>query len=410
MRFSFEACDAAGATRKGFVEASDNVEAMESLRRQGLFVSHIRPEKGGGDAAPGQVRMGRRRMGKGRLLKNLAFFSRQLYLLVSSGTPLTEGIHSLQRQVKDPVWKKVLGDVQEHVEHGEPLSAAMLHYPQYFDPVCRSLIAAGEAGGNLAQMLDRLATMIRKQTQTRSAIIGALIYPTLLIGVAFSVLLLMLLFVLPRFAEMFKSLGVPLPATTRFMMDLSGALQSYWWAGLIIIIGSVIGGRIWAKTGQGRATLHKLVLVTPIAGRLVRSFSIARILRVIGTLGQGSVPLLDALGLARQTATNLEFIRLMASAEAAVTRGSAISTAFSESPLVDSSLCEAIRSGEQSGQLANLLLNLADFLDEENEIIVRSLTSILEPVILIALGLVVGFVAMSMFLPMFDLTAMTQHQ
>jgi type IV pilus assembly protein PilC len=239
---------------------------------------------------------------------------------------------------------------------------------------------------------------------------GALIYPTLLIGVAFSVLLLMLLFVLPRFAEMFKSLGVPLPATTQFMMNLSGALQSYWWAGITLIVGGSVAFRYWSKTPQGRAVLHKLVLVMPIAGRLVRSFSIARILRVIGTLGQGSVPLLDALGLARQTATNLEFIRLMANAEAAVTRGSAISTAFSESPLVDSSLCEAIRSGEQSGQLANLLLNLADFLDEENEIIVRSLTSILEPVILIALGLVVGFVAMSMFLPMFDLTAMTQHQ
>ena len=126
-------------------------------------------------------------------------------------------------------------------------------------------------------------------------------------------------------------------------------------------------------------------------------------------LGQGSVPLLDALGLARQTATNLQFIRLMSSAEAAVTRGSTISSALAESPLIENSLCEAVRSGEQSGQLANLLLNLADFLDEENEIIVRSLTCILEPVILIALGMVVGFVAMSMFLPMFDLTAMTQH-
>ena len=152
--------------------------------------------------------------------------------------------------------------------------------------------------------------------------------------------------------------------------------------------------------------MHKLVLVMPIAGRLVRSFSIARILRVIGTLGQGSVPLLDALGLARQTATNLQFIRLMSKAEAAVTRGSTISNAFSESPLIESSLCEAIRSGEQSGQLANLLLNLADFLDEENEMLVKSLTSLLEPAILVVLGVLVGFIALSMFLPLFDLTAM----
>jgi type II secretory pathway component PulF len=408
MKFSYRACDPAGAPRQGTVEGNDVGEAMDSLRRQGLYVTQIDPARGGSEASH-PARGGRRRMSKARLLKNLAVFSRQLYLLTSSGTPLTEGLHSLQKQSKDLVWRKVVADLSLTVEQGESLSAAMLQHPQYFDPVCRSLVAAGEAGGNLAAMLDRLATMTRKQTQTRSAIIGALIYPALLICVAFSVLLLMLLFVLPRFADMFKSLGCPLPATTRFMMDLSGLLQGYWWAGLIGIIGGTIGFKFWSRTNQGREVLHLAVLKLPIAGRLVRSFSVARILRILGVLGQGSVPLLDALGLARQTATNLQFIRLMSRAEAAVTRGSTISSAFSESPLIDHSLCEAVRSGEQSGQLANLLLNLADFLDEENEIIVRSLTSILEPVILIALGMVVGFVAMSMFLPMFDLTAMTQH-
>lgn len=408
MKFNYQACDAGGAARRGTIEATDTTEAMDMLRRQGLFVTNIEEGRAGGASAGGHHGP-RRRMGKGRLLKNLAMFSRQLFLLTSSGTPLTEGLHSLHRQAKDPVWRTVLGELQKAVEQGEPLSAAMLQQPAYFDPICRSLIAAGEAGGNLAMMLDRLATMTRKQTQTRSAIIGALIYPTLLIGVAFSVLILMLLFVLPRFAEMFRSLGVPLPFTTRMLIGMSTGLQSYWWLALATIIASAVGFRTWSRTQHGRQTLHKLVLVMPIAGKLVRSFSIARILRVVGVLSHGSVPLLEALGLARQTATNLEFIGLMARAEAAVTRGSTISTAFTDSPLVDPSLCEAIRSGEQSGQLANLLLNLADFLDEENELVVRSLTSILEPVILIVLGMVVGFVAMSMFLPMFDLTAMTQH-
>ncbi|HEX4793484.1 MAG TPA: type II secretion system F family protein [Humisphaera sp.] len=407
MRFRYEACDAGGAPRGGLMEAANQTEAMDALRRQGLFVSHIEQSRGG--ALPQSSYHGKRRMGRSRLLKNLAVFSRQLYLLVSSGTQITEALHSLQKQSKDLTWRAVMGDLCRSVEQGEPLSAAMLQHPQCFDPVCRSLVAAGEAGGNLANMLDRLASMTRKQMQTRSAIIGALIYPSLLITVAVGVLLLMLLFVLPRFADMFKSLAVPLPTTTRLLMDLSGALQSYWWIALSGLAAAIVGFRVWAKTNGGREILHKVVLTMPIAGRLVRSFSVARIMRILGVLGQGSVPLLDALGLARQTATNLQFIRLMSKAEAAVTRGSTISNAFSESPLIESSLCEAIRSGEQSGQLANLLLNLADFLDEENEIIVRSLTSILEPVILIALGVVVGFVAMSMFLPMFDLTAMTQH-
>ena len=230
MKFRYEACDAGGAPRSGLMEAANQTEAMDGLRRQGLFVSHI--EQSRGSLAQSSYH-GKRRMGRSRLLKNLAVFSRQLYLLVSSGTQITEALHSLQKQSKDLTWRAVLGDLCRSVEQGEPLSAAMLQHPQCFDPVCRSLVAAGEAGGNLANMLDRLATMTRKQMQTRSAIIGALIYPSLLITVAIGVLLLMLLFVLPRFADMFKSLGrAAADDYTRLLMDLSGALQSYWWIAL----------------------------------------------------------------------------------------------------------------------------------------------------------------------------------
>jgi type II secretory pathway component PulF len=192
-------------------------------------------------------------------------------------------------------------------------------------------------------------------------------------------------------------------------MDLSAFLGAWWWAVGIGAAAAFIGGKFWAATASGREHVHRGLLYLPIAGPLIRSLQVARIVRVLGVLIAGKVPLLQSLGLARLSAGNLLYARLMGQAEAAVTGGSTISSVFGESDLIEPSLCEAIRSGEKSGEMAALLLSMADFLDEENEVKVRSLTSILEPLILIVLGVVVGLVAMSMFLPMFDMTSVTRR-
>lgn len=291
------------------------------------------------------------------------------------------------------------------VEEGTTLAEAMADHPHAFDAVSRSHISAGESGGSFDVMLDRLAILCRKQLHVRSAIVGALIYPTLLIAVAVGVLALMLLFVLPRFAELFETLDVELPPVTQLLMSCSEFLRSYWWSLPLAAVAAAVGGRYWMKTDGGRRAIDTTVLRLPMAGGIVRSFAVARIARVLGVLLAGRVPLLEALGLARQTVSNCRYVELVARAEEAVTRGSNVSTVFAATDLVSPALCEAIRAGEQSGQIGPLLLNIADFLDEENEVVVKSLTSILEPVILIVLGLVVGLVALSMFMPLFDLTS-----
>jgi type II secretory pathway component PulF len=215
----------------------------------------------------------------------------------------------------------------------------------------------------------------------------------------------MLLFVLPRFAGLFETLDAPLPPTTKFLLYLSNLLRSYWWALPIVLGGGGFGARTWIKSSAGRRTIDTVMLKIPMAGPIFKNFAVARIARVMGVLVTGKVPLLESLALARQTSRNINYVELVSRAEEHVTRGSTISAAFSSTDLVSPSLCEAIRSGEQSGQMGPLLLNIADFLDEDNEVIVKSLTSILEPIILIVLGLLVGFVAFSMFLPLFDLTS-----
>lgn len=421
MKFGYQGFDATGKAVSGSVEAAGADDAIESLRRQGLFVTEVR----GGEAAAGAKsnaaatsaparpgllsRFTGGRLGKGKRLKNLSMFTRQLSVLVSSGTPLVDALGALERQAKEPAWRQIVASVRASVEEGATLAAAMESHPEVFDAVCRSLIAAGESGGSFDKMLDRLATLTRKQLHVRSAVIGAMIYPCLLVVIAINVLATMLLFVLPRFTGLFQSLDAPLPPTTKFLVALSDLLRAYWWAVPAVVAGLFFGGKLWFATPAGRKLVDTAVLKLPMTRSLVRSFSIARVTRVLAVLLNGKVPLLDALALARQTVRNVHFVALVGRAEEAVTRGSTISAVFAESDLVDPSLTEAIRSGEQSGQMGTLLLNISDFLDEENEVVIKSLTSILEPMIMIVLGVLVGFVAISMFLPLFDLTSMAQQ-
>jgi type II secretory pathway component PulF len=410
MKYSYEAFDNIGKRVRGTVEAPSTLDATEALRRQGLFVATLNEAAGGRYADASAViaaASGKRvRLSRGRVMKNLAVFSRQLSVLVHSGTTLVDALAALERQSKDIGWREVVAGLRLKVEEGTSLSEAMAAYPTVFDPVARSLVAAGEAGGIFDTMLERLATMTRKQLHMRQAVTGVLVYPALLITLAVAVVHVMLLFVLPRFAELFASLDAPLPTSTRILMETSAFMRGYWWAVLPGVLLTVGGVWYWSRSPAGRYAIDTFMVRGPVVKNICRSLVMARITRVLGTLLNGRLPMLDALALARQTARNAHFVDLVARAEEAVTRGSTVSSAFAESDLVSPSVVEALRSGEQSGQMAALLLNMSDFLDEENEVVVKSLTSILEPVILIALGVVVGFIAISMFLPMFDLTAM----
>lgn len=410
MKLAYEAFDNSGKKLRGTVEAASPLEATEALRRQGLYVATIgqasmvegSPLIGSGTASPSV------RMGTGRKLKNLAMFTRQLAVLVSSGTALVDALGALERQSKDVAWRQIVTSLRTKVEEGMPLSEAMAAYPNIFDAVARSLVAAGEAGGIFDVMLDRLAVLSKKSLHVRQAIVGALIYPTLLILLSINVLCLMLLFVLPKFTGLFESLDAPLPSTTQMLMHLSDGLRVYWWGVLLFVGGSVVGLRYWVRTPSGRRVFHGFLVNAPFLKNVTRSFAIARVTRVLGTLLNGRVPMLEALALARLSCSNVHFAELVARAEDAVTRGAPMSSAFAECELVAPSIVEAMRSGEASGQVATLMLNISDFLDEENEVVVKSLTSILEPVILIGLGILVGFIAISMFLPLFDLTSAAQ--
>jgi len=402
MKFTYRAYDKVGKQTAGSLDAANTNEATENLRRQGLFVTNI-AQADPNDVIVGGARV--KRVRTGLRLKHLANFTRQLHVLVSGGTPLVQAMLTIERQCEAPAWKQILQELRATVERGGSLSQAMHARPEWFDSISTSLVSAGEVSGAMGPMLEKMSALIRKQLHLRSSIVGALVYPSLLICVSIVVLISMLLFVLPRFAGLFKTLGSPLPPTTQALFWLSNMLQSYWWAMLPPIIITAVSLRFWARTPGGRHTIQTQLLRLPRIGKISKSLIAARLARLFGTLLESQVPLLDALDLTKQSASNVHYAKLFAHAEEVVSRGEPTSVAFASTDLVSPSIVEAIRTGEQSGRIGAPLLQVADFLDEENEILVKTLTSILEPLILVFLGIVIGAVALSMFLPLFDLAA-----
>jgi type II secretory pathway component PulF len=302
----------------------------------------------------------------------------------------------------------VLNDIRSSLEDGNPFGDALAEHPKYFDTVYRSLVSAGEGGGGLPGMLDRLASLTRRQLAIKQQLVGSMTYPAALLLISGCVLGAMFAFVLPRFAGLFETLQAPLPPSTELMLVLSGAVRGYWWAMLIGVIGGAVGVTVYVRSPSGKEAFVRGLLRLPIIGKLMRDFTLARIARVLGTLLQSAVPFLEALELTRAGVNNPAYVKLLEQAEQAVVDGEPVSAPFGRSQLISPAFAEAMRSGEESGRLGTVLSALAEHLDEDNEVKLRAVTKIIEPVILSLLGVMVGAVAVSLFLPLFDLTAMTQ--
>lgn len=398
MKLAYEAYDRSGRLVSGVIEAVSLREATERLYADGLYVTKLAGESDA-DAGSGF------RFGGGGKLKTLVNVTRQLAILTATGTQVVQALAAIERQLPVGPWRRVLGDIRQQVEEGGSLAKAMEAHPGYFDAIYRSLVAAGESGGQLPAMLDRLSLITRKQLKIRSTVMGALSYPIMLMGISVVVIVVMLLAVLPRFTGLFDTLDAELPPSTEFLLGISQGLRTYWWAALLGVA-AVVGGAVWfIRSEKGRRWLDGVLVSLPVIGSFTRSLVTARIARTLGVLLDSKVPLLEALALTRAAAGNVRYADLLARIENEVTRGEAMSACMRASPLIAPAVAEAVLTGEQAGQVGPVLLNLADFMDEDNEVVIKSMMSLLEPTILIVLGLIVGFVAISLFMPLFDLTS-----
>ncbi len=403
MKYAYTGFDQSGKKSSGSLEASGVDDATDRLRRQGVFVVSIEESAKAGNAARVEKRAGR--SGRKPSAKVIAQFARELSVLVSTGTPIADAIESLEKQASTDAWKSVVSSVRKRLEEGDALSEALESHSEVFDSVFCSLVAAGESSGQLDKMLHRLAILTRGQAQVRSSVIAAMMYPILLTFVCIAVLLLMLGVVLPRFSGLFETLDTPLPASTKFLVALSGMMLGYWWIALPATIAGGAGVVWWFRTTPGRRFWERSLLGLPKIGPIMRSFGTARVARIMGTLLEAKVPMMETISLTRRSVSNHAFVAMLDRAERGVTKGDPISTAFIESDLFVPASAQAVRNGEQSGRLAEVMVHIADYLEDENESTIKALSSLLEPLIMLVLGGLVAFVAVSMFLPLFDLTA-----
>ncbi|MBX3409276.1 MAG: type II secretion system F family protein [Phycisphaeraceae bacterium] len=400
MKFVYEGFDTAGRRVKGDTEAAGAAEATDALRRQGIFATQVY-EQERSSRPQGKVSRARRVV----TLRELAHFYRQLSILVCTHTPLVQALEVVERQVQPGPWHDVLADVRRRVEEGESFSEAMAEYPNCFDAISRSMVAAGESGGMLDTMLKGLSTLTRQQMTLRKSVVGALTYPVVLISISLVVVVVMMMFVLPKFEELFETLQTPLPPTTAVLMAAGAFLREFWWIVFPLIFAGLGGLGYYLTSPAGRRRIDHAAVHAPKVGPIVQSFATARLVRLLGVLIQARIALLDALLLTRESMTNACYAGLLERAEQAVQRGQTLASVMADAQLIAPAVSEAIASGEKTGTMGEVLVQVADYLDEDNEQTVKALGSLIEPIILTVLGLVVGFVAISMFLPLFDLTA-----
>ncbi len=404
MILTYDAMDAGGRPTTDSIDAPNVKEAVEQLRRRGLYVKKIAESRASTSRRSAALRA--RTADSVRLpLKLLVQITRQLAMLLRAGSGLVPAISAIQRQMPNPNHAALLGRLVNDLEDGMTLTETLRKHPRTFDAVYCAIIAAGEASGTLTEMFERLSVIVGKRRALRKKILGAMAYPALLIVMCSHILLVLLFFVLPRFNAMFVQLGVKTPATTHALLQTADILRNYW--PLLLLLAAGLSGAVaWTLTSAaGRQWLSNVQLLIPIVGRLRSRLIQGQIFRTMGMLLESRVDVLDTLDLVRESTRNRRFGKLFNDLQEAVTSGGRLSTAFEESTIVEPYICQAIYTGEDSGSLGESMSFCADMLDESNEEFITMVTKMLEPLILIIMGFVVGGVAISLFVPLFDMTS-----
>ncbi len=405
MNLTYNAVDAGGRSTTDSIAAPSVREAVEQLRRRGLYVTTI-TESSDRKIRQHRVDGARDRSTAVRLpLKTLSHMTRQIAMLLRAGSGIVPAFQAIQKQTTKPGQAVLIGRIIADLEDGTPLTDALRKNPRSFDAVYCAIVAAGEASGTLTEMFDRLSVIVGKTRAMRKKILSALAYPCLLTVMCVKIFFVLLFFVIPRFNDMFTQLGVDAPASTKVLLATASAFRNYWplIATAVILVAAAVS---WVVTSdRGRAWLSNIQLLIPLVGRLRARLIQGQVFRTMGTLLESRVNVLEALELVRESTCNRRFQDLFNELEHALESGGRLSTAFEASGIVEPYICQAIHTGEDTGNLGGAMSFCADMLDETNEEMVNLVMKLAEPVILIGMGAVVGGIAISLFMPLFDLTA-----
>jgi type IV pilus assembly protein PilC len=336
-------------------------------------------------------------------IKDLAVFTRQFATMVNAGLPLVQSLEILSKQAEQPHFKEIIEAVTADVESGSTLHEAMAKHPKAFDRLFTNMVGAGEAGGILDDILQRLASYIEKADSLRRKVKGAMTYPAVVGVVATAVTVFMLTAIIPTFAKMFSDFGQTLPAPTRIVLVMSDIVRGYWWLILAVVAATVVGLRKYYKTNAGRHVIDRAILRIPVLGDVMRKAGVARFTRTLGTLVTSGVPILNGLEITANTAGNVIISDAVMATRQSIGQGETIARPLAESEVFPPMVVQMIAVGEETGALDDMLVRIADFYDDEVDTAVSSLTSIIEPVMIVVMGAIVGGMVVAMYLPMLNL-------
>lgn len=388
--FEYEGKDKNGKVVRGEMRAGGEAMVSASLRRQGILVTKIKKRRTSG--------------GRSIKQKDIAVFTRQLSTMMRAGVPLIQSFDIVARGSPNPRMTKLLTDIRSDVETGSSLSSAFRKHPLHFDALYCNLVEAGEAGGILEALLDRLAVYQEKTMAIKNKIKSALIYPVAVLVVAFVVLSVIMIFVIPAFKDVFTSFGADLPAPTLIVIAMSEFFVSYWWA----IFGSIGGGvyfflESWKRSESMQKTMDRLLLRVPVFGDLVNKSAIARWTRTLSTMFAAGVPLVEALDSVGGASGNAVFAEATDAIQRDVSTGSSLTTSMQTTGVFPNMVLQMCSIGEESGSLDQMLGKAAEFYEDEVDEAVKGLSSLMEPFIIVILGTLIGGIVVSMYLPIFKL-------
>ena len=404
--FQFEAMNAQGQEVRDEVEATNQEDAVQKIRGMNYFPTQIR-EKGGSRKARG-AKATEKKKGKtltigGVSQKHLTMFTRQLSTLQDAGLPILRSLRILYTQQKPGALKNALSDVIEDVEAGSTLSEAMAKHGKCFNRLYVNIVRAGEAGGVLDRILLRLAEFMEKSLALRRRVIGAMIYPVMVILVAMVIVAAIMYFIIPRFEKIFEDFRTELPGPTKMLIKLSHFFVEYWFVFLIVPAVLYLGLRLVKMSAGGRYSWDWFLLHIPLVGSIVNRSAVARFTRTLGTLIASGVPILEALKITRDTVGNEVISRALTTVHDSIREGESISAPLKQSGVVDSIVVNMIDVGEETGDLDKMLTKVADNYDEEVDTLVGGLVSALEPIMVVMLGVIVGGIVICLFLPLVKL-------
>ena len=399
MTFAYTALDASGVRRSGAVDAETREAAVARLAAEGRFVLEINPAKSAGAAADVGIGFG---AGRPPSRQDLALFTRRLADLALAGLPLDRVLQVVAEQSESQALKRISEEALADVRSGMPVSQALAKHPRYFNAVFTQTLRAGEASGQFGEVAERLADYQELEVSRRGQITSALVYPSVLATTSLLVVIFLITFVLPRMSGVFQGLGNELPLTTKMLLAGSAFLTKDWLAILLVVVGLIVGLRAWFATPAGAELRDSLLLSVPAVGGVVRKATVSRFARILGTLVYGGVPILEALEIAGLSASNRVFLKSAQAVEEEVRAGRPIAEAMRDAHAFPPVLTHMVAVGEETGDLPKMLGRVADSLDFEVDTSMRKLVSLAEPIIVLSMGVVVGFVVLSVLLPIYQ--------